>query len=95
MRSPAGKAVAEHRKRLKQRGFVRIELRVPKQDAPLLRDIASAFADPALAAQTRRLLREQFAPPAVKSLKALLAAAPLDLELDFDRRTDLGREVEF
>src|SRR5260370_40218577 len=95
MRSPAGKSVAEHRKRRKQRGLVRIELRAPKEDAPLLRGIAGALADPARGAQTRRLLRELFAPPAVKGLKALLAAAPLDLELDFDRSIDTGREIEF
>jgi hypothetical protein len=87
-------AVAAHRRRLKQRGLVRIEVRAPREDAPLLRDIAGALADPARGAQTRALLREQFAPHSAKGLKALLAAAPLDLELDFDRRTDTGREIE-
>ena len=89
------KAVAEHRKRLKQRGLVRIEVRASKEDAPLLREVAGALADPARATQTRRLLREHVAPYAGMGLKELLAAAPADLELDFDRRLDPDREIEF
>ena len=88
-------AVAEHRKRLKSRGLVRIELRAPKQDAALLREIAGALADPERGARTRQLLHEHFDPHAGLGLKELLAAAPLDLELDFDRRTDGSREIEF
>ncbi len=95
MKSTANNAVAEHRKRLKQRGLVRIELRAPKEDARLLRDIAGALSDPARATHTRRLLREHFNPYAGMSFKELLAAAPLDLELDFDRTVDAGREIEF
>jgi len=95
MNSTGKQAVAEHRNRLKQRGLARIELRAPKEDARLLRDIAGALADPARAAQTRRLLREHVAPYAGMGLKELLAAAPLDLELDFDRSLVPGRETEF
>ena len=95
MRTAATKAVAEHRKRLKQRGLTRIELRAPKEDAPLLREVAGALADPARALQTRRLLREHFNPSAGMGLKELLAAAPLDLELDFDRGLDTDRKIEF
>jgi hypothetical protein len=95
MTSSARKAVAEHRKRLKQRGLVRIELRAPKEDAPLLREVAEALADPARAAHTRRVLREHVSPHAGMGFKELLAAAPLDLELDFDRAIDTGREIEF
>jgi hypothetical protein len=89
------KAVAEHRKRLKSRGLARIELRAPEQDAALLREIASALADPERGARTRQLLYEHFDPYAGLGLKELLAAAPLDLELDFDRRADISREIEF
>ena len=89
------KAVAEHRKRLKSRGVVRIELRAPEQDAALLREIAGALADPQRGARTRQLLYEHFDPHAGLGLKELLAAAPLDLELDFDRRADGNREIEF
>lgn len=94
MSNSANKHVAEHRKRLKQRGLVRIELRAPKEDAPLLRDLAAALADPVRAAHTRRLLLEHFNPYAGMGLKELLAAAPLDLELDFDRRVDPPRDVD-
>jgi hypothetical protein len=89
------KAVAEHRKRLKSRGLVRIELRAPEQDAALLREIAGALADPERGARTRQLLHEHFDPYAGLGLKELLAAAPPDLELDFDRRADVNREIEF
>ena len=95
MSSIVNKHVAEHRKRLKQRGLVRIELRAPKEDAGLLRDIASALADPARGLATRRLLREHFNPYAGIGLKELLAAAPLDLELDFERRIDPPREIDW
>jgi hypothetical protein len=89
------KAVAEHRKRLKSRGVVRVEVRAPEQDAALLREIADALIDPARAVQTRSLLRQHFVANPGPGLKELLAAAPLDLELDFDRRPDGDREVGF
>ena len=94
MRSPAGKAVAEHRKRLKQRGLVRIELRAPKEDAPLLREIGGALADPARAARTRTVLRELVAVYHAKGFKELLAAAPLE-GVDLERNPDTGREIDF
>jgi len=95
MRTPAKNAVAEHRRRLRQRGLARIELRAPKEDAPLLREVACALADPVRASGARLLLREHFSAHHAKGLKALLAAAPLDLELDFNRTYDIGREIEF
>lgn len=95
MRAAAKKAVAEHRKRLKQRGLARVELRAPKEDAPLLREVADALADPARAPGARLLLREHFSAHRAKGLKELLAAAPPDLELDFGRSYDTGREIEF
>jgi hypothetical protein len=95
MASSVSKHVAEHRKRLKQRGLVRIEVQAPKEDAGLLRDIAGALADPARAVQTRRLLHEHFNPYAGMGPKELLAAAPLDLELDFERPVDPPREIDW
>lgn len=89
------KAIAEHRKRLKSRGLVRIELRAPEQDAALLREVAGALSDPERCTKTRRLLQKHFDPYAGLGLKELLAAAPPDLELDFDRRADVNREIEF
>ena len=95
MKNTVNKAVAEHRKRMKRRGLVRIELQAAKEDAPLLRDIAAALADPTRVAPTRRLLRQHFNRHTGMNLKELLAAAPLDLELDFERGLDTGREIEF
>jgi len=94
MTSSVNKHVAEHRRRLKQRGLVRIEVRAPKEDAGLLRDIAGALADPARAVQTRRLLHEHFNPYAGMSFKELLAAAPLE-GVDLERSRDAARDIDF
>ena len=94
MTSSASKHVAEHRKRLKQRGLVRVELRAPKEDAGLLRDIANALSDPTRVVQTRRLLYEHFNPYAGMGFKELLAAAPLE-GVDLERSRDTPREIDF
>jgi hypothetical protein len=39
------KAIAKHRARLKRRGVVRVEVQVPKPDAPLIRAAARALRD--------------------------------------------------
>jgi hypothetical protein len=93
MKSSTQKAVAGHRRRLKERGLVRIEVQASKEDAPLLRRIAQALADPARAAETRRVLREQIAPYAGMGFKELLAAAPLE-GVDLERHPDTGRDVD-
>ena len=93
MRNTSNAAVTVHRERRKRQGFVRLEVQVRREDAPLLRSIAGALADPARAAEARALLRERFASRKAKSLKALLADAPLD-GIDLERRDDRGREVE-
>jgi hypothetical protein len=93
MRNTSKAAVTVHRERRKRQGFVRLEVQVRREDAHLLRSIAGALADPARAAEARALLRERFAPRKAKSLKALLADAPLD-GIDLDRSDDRGREVE-
>lgn len=87
------KAVAAHRRGLKRRGIVRLEVRVRKADAPLLRSVAEALADPVRETATRAWLRERLAGPSAVGLKALLAAAPLD-DVDLTRARDLGRPVE-
>lgn len=84
-------AIASYRRRMKRRGVIRVELQVRKEDAALLRNVAGALTDPERAAETRALLRERFASRAVKGLKALLAAAPLD-GIDLRRVRDTGRE---
>lgn len=89
----AASAVAEHRRRLRGRGLQRLELQVRGEDAPLLRAVAAALADPGKAAEARALLRGRFAPPPVRSLKDLLASAPLD-GVDLVRSRDTGRAVD-
>lgn len=94
MTAAANKAVTAHRRRRKERGLARIELHAPREDAPLLRQIAEALADPVRGPQTRRLLRETFTPYAGMNLKELLAAAPSFEELDLERNPDTGRDIE-
>ena len=82
-----------HRARRERQGFVRVEVSVRKEDAGLVRRIASALSDPSRQAEARKLLRQRFAEPPKVSLKALLASAPLD-GIDIDRDRDLGRDVD-
>jgi hypothetical protein len=86
-------SVAIHRARKQRQGFVRVEVNVRKEDASLVRRVASALSDPARQGEARRLLRQGFAEPPKVSLKALLASAPLD-GIDLDRSRDLGRDVD-
>jgi hypothetical protein len=89
----ARRALAEHRRRLRGRGLQRLELQVRREDAPLVRAVAAALADPARAAEARALLRGRFAPAPIRSLKGLLVSAPLD-GIELDRSRDTGRAVE-
>jgi hypothetical protein len=93
MKTASNQAITRHRERRKRLGLVRVEVQVRKEDAPLLRIVAGALADPARADETRTLLRQRFAGRAGRSLKALLAAAPLD-GIELDRSSDPGRDVE-
>ena len=96
MTTAGKKAVADHRKRLKQRGLVRIEVRAPKEDVPLLREIAGALCDPVHARSTRNTLRELFAIYRAKGFKELLAAAPLEgVDLERDRGPGRAHETDF
>ena len=85
--------VAGHRRRLRARGLQRLEVQVRGEDAPLVRAVAAALADPGRAAEARALLRGRFAPAPARSLKDLLASAPLE-GVDLDRPRDAGRAVE-
>ena len=93
MVSKAKSPVAKHRARMERQGLVRVEVNVRKEDAGLVRRIASALSDPSRQAEARMLLRQRFAEPPKVSLKALLASAPLD-GIDLDRTRDLGRDVD-
>ena len=85
--------VANHRARKERQGFVRVEVSVRKEDASLVRRVASSLSDPSRQAEARKLLRQGFADPPKVSLKALLASAPLD-GIELDRSRDLGRDVD-
>lgn len=86
-------SVALHRARKERQGFVRVEVNVRKENASLVRGVASALSDPSRQAQARKLLRQRFVDPPKISLKALLASAPLD-GIDLDRGHDLGWDVD-
>jgi hypothetical protein len=86
------KTLSAYRRRQKQRGVMRLEVHVRKDDASLIRGVAKALSDPARAAEARALLRERFGAFQAKGLKELLAAAPLE-GIDLTRERDLGRDV--
>lgn len=85
--------VARHRAKKARQGIVRVEVNVRREDAPLLRRVAAALSDPQRQDTARSLLRQRFAEPARVSLKALLAAAPLD-GIDLERSRDPSRDVD-
>jgi len=86
-------SLAIHRAKMQRRGLVRVEVNVRKDDAHLIRRVASALSDPTRQAEARRLLQQRFAEPSAISLKTLLASAPLD-GIELDRNPDPGREVD-
>jgi hypothetical protein len=86
------KALTAHRRRLRQRGIARLEVRVRRDDVALVRAIVGALADPARAKEARALLRERFGAAGPKGFKALLAQAPLE-GIDLGRERDFGRDA--
>lgn len=88
----ARSSLASHRARRARQGFVRVEVNVRKEDAALVRQVAAALSDPARQAAARALIRQRLVEPPKLSLKALLASAPL--EFDLDRARDFGRNVD-
>jgi hypothetical protein len=92
MASTQRKALSTYRRRLKQRGMVRLEVHVRKDDAALVRGVVQALADPDRESEARALLRERFGVGPAKGFKALLAAAPLE-GIDLSREPDFGRDV--
>jgi len=85
--------VATHRARMVSQGFVRVEVNVRKEDASLVRRVASALSDPSRQVEARRLLQQRFVEPPKVSLKALLASAPLE-GVDLDRSRAPARDVD-
>ena len=78
-----------HRRRLKRRGVVRLEVNVRKDDVPLVRGVVKALDDPERQAEARLLLRERFGVAKPTGFKALLAAARLE-GIDLTRERDGG-----
>lgn len=93
MPNRAKTALAKHRARRERQGLVRVEVTVSKEDASLVRRVASALTDPSRQAEARRVLRQRFVEPPKVSLKALLASAPLD-GIELERSRDPGRDVD-
>ena len=93
MPNKAKTSLARHRARMERQGLVRVEVTVRKEDASLVRGVASALSDPSRQAEARRLLRQRFVEPPKVSLKALLASAPLD-GIELERSRDPGRDVD-
>ena len=93
MSSSRKQAVTAYRRRLKRGGFVRLEVHVQKDDAPLVRGVVAALTDPQRKARARALLRQCFGTDEPRGLKELLAAAPLD-GVDLERERDFGRDVD-
>jgi len=93
MRSGARSSLSRHRARKARQGFVRVEVSVRKEDAGLVREVATALSDPTRQSAARKLLRQQFVEPRKLTLKALLASAPLE-GIDLDRNRDFGRDAE-
>ena len=87
------KALSNHRQRMKSQGIVRLEVRVHKDNVPLIRDVVSVLEDPERADEARALLRDRLGAGKPKGLKALLAAAPLE-GIDLERDHDIGRNVD-
>jgi hypothetical protein len=85
--------LANYRSRMKRQGVVRVEIRVHKKDAELVRRIARALIDPEREAETRAHLRQRFGNPTPQGLKTLLAAAPLE-GVDLERSRNIGRVVD-
>lgn len=84
------KAVKSYRLRRTRRGFTRVEVMVPTQDAPVIREVAKALNDPAQVTHMRALIRGRFAK---MDFKELLASAPLE-GIDLTRPLDFGRDIE-
>lgn len=84
--------VTKWRRRRQRQGFVRVEIQIRKEDASLVRDVATALVDPERETETRAILREKIAAPRSGGLKALLASAPLD-GIDLERPRDVGRDT--
>lgn len=88
------KALSNHRRRLKEQGFVRLEVQVRETDITLVREMARALSDPDRSVEMRTMLRDRLNVGRKKGLKELLVSAPLE-GIDLTREKDYGREIEW
>jgi hypothetical protein len=92
MTKAQAKALRTHRQRLANRGIVRIEVRVPKEDAATIRRLAYALLDEETRESSRAWLLANLA--STGGLKALLLSGALaDLPIP-KRSRDRGRPVK-
>jgi hypothetical protein len=76
MPTKTSNALSGYRRRLKRKGIVRVEIRVRKGDAQLVRGVVKALNDPARRSEVHNLLRDRFGAAEAKGLKALLLPRP-------------------
>ena len=93
METSRNRAVKRYRERLEREGWVRCEVKIPQEDVALIRGVAAVLSDPNRGVAARTLLRAHFVDSSSPSLKALLAAAPLE-GIDIERSADPGRVPE-
>jgi hypothetical protein len=93
MASSVRRAVKKYRTRLKKAGIVRLEVRVRKDDAPLVREVVEALSDPQREEEARAKLRQHFGAGEGEQFKAFLASAPLE-GIDLTRSKDIGQDVD-
>jgi hypothetical protein len=87
------RAVSRHRKRQKQRGIVRVEVRVAKADATVIKSIARALLDPVRALQVRTFVTDKL--DKRPNFFELLQMCPDGIDWDNLRdKNDFGREVD-
>lgn len=95
MPSTQQRAVTAHRRRLKERGLVRLEILATKEDRQLLKEVARRLREePSKSKKLRLELRGLVDFEERPSRKAILASMPLE-EADLEREPDLGREIDF
>lgn len=75
--APANGALDRYRSRMRGRGMVRVEVQVTNEDAPLVRAVAAALANPERRSEARALLRERFGPERA-GFKAFIESVPLE-----------------
>ena len=97
-RSAQRRAVDNHRKRMREAGIDRFEVRAPASDKPLIREIARRLAqgDAALRQELQRdLVPEGVGEPSRGTLWRALRNSPLvGADIQFEREWTTGRDLD-